>query len=152
VNVLPGGCHGERRRLVGLSDVTAKIRLHLLPFLGERRRMSSITTANIRAFIAERQGAGASAAEVNRELAVLWRAFNLSVQAGRLINRPHFPMLKERNTRRGFLERDQVERICAALEATETARRRSKEDGGTGERRPVRFRHRLADGFRSPSS
>ena len=30
-------------------------------------------------------------------------------------------MLKERNTRRGFLDRDQIDRICAALEATETA-------------------------------
>jgi integrase len=30
-------------------------------------------------------------------------------------------MLRERNTRKGFLERDQVTRICAALEATETA-------------------------------
>jgi hypothetical protein len=30
-------------------------------------------------------------------------------------------MLRERNTRRGFLDRDQIDRICAALEATETA-------------------------------
>ncbi len=30
-------------------------------------------------------------------------------------------MLKERSTRRGFLDRDQIDRICAALEATETA-------------------------------
>ena len=51
--------------------------------------------------------------------AALRRAFNLAVQAGRLIQRPHFPMLKERNTRRGFLERDQVDKICAALEGSE---------------------------------
>ena len=75
----------------------------------------SITTAHLRAFIAERQEAGASAAEINRELAVLRRAFNLAVQAGRLIHRPHFPMLKERNVRRGFLEAAQVDAICAAL-------------------------------------
>jgi integrase len=42
------------------------------------------------------------------------------VQAGRLITCPHFPML-QRNRRRGFLDRDQIDRICAALEATETA-------------------------------
>jgi len=30
-------------------------------------------------------------------------------------------MLKERNTRTGFLERAQIDRICAALEATEAA-------------------------------
>ena len=102
-----------------LGDVQSKIRLHLLPFFGERRRMSSITTANVRAFIGERQDASASAAEINRELAVLRRAFNLAVQAGRLINRPYFPMLNERNTRRGFLDRDQVELVCQALEQTE---------------------------------
>jgi integrase len=101
-----------------LRDVESKLRLHVLPFFGERRRTSSITTANIRAFIVERQEAGASAAEINRELAALRRAFNLAVQVGRLIQRPHFPMLKERNTRRGFLERDQIDRICAALQAT----------------------------------
>jgi integrase len=111
-----------------LGDVQRKIRLHLLPFFGEKRKMTSITTSHLRAFIAERQreektGAGkvtkraASAAEINRELATLRRAFNLAVQAGRLVSRPHFPMLKERNVRRGFLEAAQVTAICAALPA-----------------------------------
>jgi site-specific recombinase XerD len=98
-----------------LAHVERKVKLHLLPYFGERRRMASITTAHIRAFIAERQDAEASAAEINRELAVLRRAFNLAVQAGRLVQRPHVPMLQERNTRQGFLERTQVDAICAAL-------------------------------------
>lgn len=98
-----------------LKDVQIKISRHLLPFFGERRRMSSITTTNIRAFIAQRQDAGASAAEINRELAALRRAFNLAVQAGRLISCPYFPMLKERNIRRGFLELRQIDAICEAL-------------------------------------
>src|SRR4029079_7065778 len=98
-----------------LKDVQGKLRPHLLPFFNERRRMSSITTANIRAFIAERQDAKASAAEINRELAALRRAFNLAVQDGRLLQRPYFPMLKERNTRTGFFERDEIDRMCAAL-------------------------------------
>ena len=101
-----------------LRDFESKIRLHLLPFFGERRRMSSITTANIRAFIAERQDADASAAEINRELAACVEPLTLPCRL-RLIQRPHFPMLKERNTRRGFLESDQIAKICAALEATE---------------------------------
>ena len=83
--------------------------------------MTTITTASLREFIAARQEAEISNAEINRELAVLRRAFNLAIQAGRLLTKPHFPMLKERNTRTGFLERDQIDRICAALEATETA-------------------------------
>ena len=112
-----------------LRDVQGKITMHLLPFFGERRRMVSIGTPEIRRFIDERQGAGAKPAEINRELAALRRAFNLAVQAGRLITRPHFPMLKERNTRRGFLDRDQIDRICAALEATETAKDPRKRAG-----------------------
>ena len=70
-----------------LRDVQSKITLHLHPFFGERRRMSSITTAHIRTFITGRQDAGAAPAEINRELAALRRAFNLAVQAGRLITR-----------------------------------------------------------------
>lgn len=115
-----------------LRDVQGKITMHLLPFFGERRKMTSIGTPEIRRFIADRQSEerdkdgkitkrAAKPAEINRELAALRRSFNLAVQAGRLINCPHFPMLRERNTRRGFLDRDQIDRICAALEATETA-------------------------------
>lgn len=109
-----------------LPEVKRKIELHLLPYFGERRRMMSITTADIRAFIAERQREektdngtitkrAASNAEINRELAALRRAFRLAVRAGRLLQCPHVPMLQERNTRRGFLETDQIIAICAAL-------------------------------------
>jgi integrase len=80
-----------------------------------------VTTAGLREFIAARREAKISNAEINRELAVLRRAFNLAIQSERLLTKPFFPMLKERNTRKGFLERDQIDRICAALEATETA-------------------------------
>jgi integrase len=98
-----------------LPEVQRKVRLHLLPYFGERRRMVSITTADIRAFTAARQEAGASNAEINRELAALRRAFRLAVRAGRLVQCPYVPMLQERNIRRGFLERDQIEAICDAL-------------------------------------
>jgi integrase len=141
-----------------LRDVESKIRMHLLPFFGERRRMSSITTANIRAFIVERQREemdangkitkrAAKPAEINRELAALRRAFNLAVQAGRLISKPHFPMLKERNTRTGFLEQHQVDRICAALEATEAADDGRKKSGELAN--VVRFA--FATGWRTAS-
>jgi integrase len=98
-----------------LAEVTRKFRLHVIPYFGERRRMVSITTAHIRAFIAGRQDAGAAAAEINRELAALRRAFRLAQQAGRLVQCPHVPMLQERNVRRGFLEADQITAICEAL-------------------------------------
>jgi integrase len=98
-----------------LPEVKRKVELHLLPYFGERRRMTSITTADIRAFTVARQEAGASNAEINRELAALRRAFRLAVRAGRLVQCPHVPMLQERNTRRGFLEADQIAAICMAL-------------------------------------
>ncbi|HEY0873604.1 MAG TPA: site-specific integrase [Vicinamibacterales bacterium] len=98
-----------------LPEVRRKVELHLLPYFGERRRMMSITTADIRAFTVARQEAGASNAEINRELAALRRSFRLAVRAGRLVQYPHVPMLQERNTRRGFLEPDQIAAICEAL-------------------------------------
>lgn len=109
-----------------LPEVRRKIELHLLPYFGERRRMISITTAEMRAFVAERQREekdddgtvtkrAASNAEINRELAALRRAFRLAVRAGRLVQCPHVPMLREQNVRRGFLEADQITTICAAL-------------------------------------
>ena len=80
----------------------------------------------MRAFIAERMREetaddgsitkrAASNAEINRELAALRRAFRLAVRAGRLVLCPHVPMLQERNTRRGFLESNQIAAICSAL-------------------------------------
>ena len=66
--------------------------MHLLPFFGERRKMTSIGTPEIRRFIADRQSEerdddgkitkrAAKSAEINRELAALRRSFNLAVQA-----------------------------------------------------------------------
>ncbi|HKW00738.1 MAG TPA: tyrosine-type recombinase/integrase [Vicinamibacterales bacterium] len=114
--------NGRRSR----PEVKRKIELHLLPYFGERRRMTSITTADMRAFVVERQREekdddgkvtkrAASNAEINRELAALRRAFRLAVRAGRLVQCPYVPMLQERNTRRGFLEADQITAICSAL-------------------------------------
>jgi hypothetical protein len=59
---------------------TPKITMHLLPFFGERRKMTSIGTPEIRRFIADRQSEerdddrkitkrAAKPAEINRELA-----------------------------------------------------------------------------------
>jgi integrase len=107
-----------------LEHVERRIRLHLTPFFGGRR-MTSITTSDIRAFIAHRQAAvehddgtttpGASNAEINRELSIIKRAFNLARKAGTLMFVPHIPMLQERNVRIGFFERDEFEAVRAAL-------------------------------------
>lgn len=93
-----------------LRNVERIITLHLKPFF-DGRRVASITTADVRCFIVERQEAGAANAEINRELAALKRAFNLGIQAGKLLHKPYIPMLQEDNVRSGFFERGQFEAV-----------------------------------------
>ena len=79
--------------------------------------MAAITTADVRTFTDHRQAAGAANAAINRELAVLKRMYTLAVQAGKLLHKPHIPMLQERNVRTGFFEREQFEAIRRHLPA-----------------------------------
>ena len=108
--------------------------------------MSDITTSDVRTYIAGRQAAteivkkaytitrkdgtsitvpeqrraskGTSNAEINRELTILRRMFALAMQAGKLLNRPHIPMLEERNTRKGFFELEMLHGVLAHLPAS----------------------------------
>jgi integrase len=99
-----------------LSHVTRRIKLHLSPHFGHRL-MTSITTSEVRAFIDTRQKAGASNGEINRELAILKRAYTLAVQAGNVARRPYIPMLKEAVPRQGFFEADQLAAVLRHLPA-----------------------------------
>jgi integrase len=60
---------------------------------------------------------GASNAEINRELTILKRIFTLAIQAGKLLHRPHIPLLREHNVRTGFFEPDQFASVLAHLPA-----------------------------------
>jgi len=93
-----------------LRDVETRIRLHLEPFFGGRR-MASISTADIRRYISTRQDEGAASSTINRELAILKRSYRLAIQAGKLLHRPHIPMLTEDNVRQGFFEQDEFEDV-----------------------------------------
>lgn len=106
--------HYTTNGLRSLPDVERHIRKHLVPFFGGRR-MSAITTAHIRSYQAHRQAEGAANGSINREIALVRRAFRLCQQAGKLHHRPHTPMLKEAPPRQGFLEHTQYEAIVAAL-------------------------------------
>lgn len=97
-----------------LDAVKRRVKLHLEPFF-RRRRMSSITTTDIRTFTKKRLDAGASNGEINRELAALKRMFTLCVKAGKLMVRPYIPMLSETNVRAGFFEREEFEAARANL-------------------------------------
>ena len=91
-----------------------RLRLHLEPFFGGRR-MAALGSSHVRTYVDARQAAGASNASINRELAVLKRMFTLAIAGGALLHRPHIPMLKERNVRSGFFERDEFEAVRAQL-------------------------------------
>jgi integrase len=60
---------------------------------------------------------GASNGEINRELAILKRTFNLAVQAGKLLHKPYIPLLREDNTRTGFFDADQFRSVLRHLPA-----------------------------------
>jgi integrase len=103
--------------------------LHLLPYFGGRR-LAMISTADVNAFILKRQKdvmvvgepddrreRKYSNGEINRELTTLKRILNLARQNGKLMHVPYVPMLKERNVRTGFFEREQLGHILAHLPA-----------------------------------
>ncbi len=102
--------------------------------------MANITTTDIRAYIAKRQSdvvitrkarrrkldddtwvelpaetKAVSNAEINRELTILKRAFSLAIQAGKLYHKPHIPLLKEDNVRRGFFDDPQIDSVIQHL-------------------------------------
>ena len=110
-----------------LKDVERRIRLHLAPYFGGRR-MASITTSDVRAYIARRQSQVrvvgesqwrreklVSAGEINRELTALKRMFNLARQANKLLIVPYIPLLREHNVRTGFFEPDQFRSVLKHL-------------------------------------
>jgi len=82
------------------------------------RRMASLTTSDVRGYVADRQKDGYANATINRELAALKRMFTLAIQAGKLLQRPHIPMLAENNIRKGFFERAQFEAVRNRLAPT----------------------------------
>jgi integrase len=91
-----------------LDHLKRRIKLHLMPWF-RGRRMTKITRADINAYVQRRQEQGAAAATINRELAILKRAFTLAIRAGKLLpaHRPYIAMLQEHNIRTGFFEADQ---------------------------------------------
>lgn len=97
-----------------LDDTEARIRLHLAPVFGGRR-MANITTADVNAYTAARLDAKAYPASINRELSIFRRMFCLAIQAGKLLTRPHIPMLAENNVRTGFFDRESFDALCRHL-------------------------------------
>jgi integrase len=80
------------------------------------RLMATISTADVEAFKAHRiNDDKAKPATVNRELAILRRAFRLAVRGGLLATMPYVGLLEENNTRTGFFERAEFDAILTHL-------------------------------------
>jgi integrase len=79
-------------------------------------RAANLTTDDIRQYIRLRQKQGASNATVNRELSALKRMLNFGRQSTppKVNAVPHFPMLKENNTRTGFVEAESFAPLAEA--------------------------------------
>ncbi len=106
----------ENRKRRSLDKTRGRIDGHLRPaFRG--RRMADLTPTDFEAYAAARQKEGASNGTINRELALVRRAFNLAKQADRLLHVPHVPMLAEASPRTGFFSGDEISRLMAALPA-----------------------------------
>lgn len=88
-----------------IKSVEQRWRLHLHPFFS-KRRAADVTTDMVRRYIKQRTDQSATPSTVNRELAILKRAFNLGMESTppkiRMV--PYIPMFEEKNVRTGFLK------------------------------------------------
>jgi integrase len=98
----------NRRRSQG--DTARRIRLHLVPFF-DTCKLAAVSDDDVRKYVLKRQREGAKNATINRELAILKRAYSLA----RLPEKPLISKLEERNVRKGFFEPAQFEAMCAKL-------------------------------------
>jgi integrase len=87
---------------------------HLRAFFGLAKALD-ITTDTLSGYVRARREHGAALATIQNELAALKRAFTLAIRAERLSHRPAFPILHIENARQGFLERADLDAVCAEL-------------------------------------
>lgn len=105
--------HYETEGYTSLQDARERWEKHLKPVFGAVRA-SQVTTDKLEAYKDARLTTKAAKATINRELALLRLAFNLGRKARKLQFVPHFPMYRENNTRKGFLEDAQYDKLATA--------------------------------------
>jgi len=88
-----------------ISDVRSRLKNHLSPFFGDVRA-AEFSTQHVKRYVAKRRKEDAQNGTINRELAVIRRAFSLAAKCDppKVARVPHIQMLKETNVREGFLE------------------------------------------------
>lgn len=90
---------------LSLRHVASRIDLHLKPILG-RIQAGRITVAVIQGYILERKREDANVATINRELAIMKRAFRLGMRAGEVSGMPYIEMLPGEKVQTGFFTED----------------------------------------------
>jgi integrase len=82
-------------------------------------RATAITAARLENFVAEERAAGKQPATINNELIEMRAAYRLAVKQKQLSYQsvPYFPMLTVQNTRKGFFEPADFERLAGHLPA-----------------------------------
>lgn len=98
------------------SDVESRLRNHLVPVFGDVRAVD-FSTQLLKRYIAARRKEEAKNGTINRELAIIRRAFTLAGKCDppKVVRVPHISMLKENNVRSGFLEYEGYESLRAHL-------------------------------------
>jgi integrase len=96
------------------GQLRARLQRHLLPWFG-KIQANKLTTREIQAYTRHRLEEGASNASINRELAALKRAYSLGMRSDAVVKRPYIPLLQEANARKGFFEKEELDRVLAAL-------------------------------------
>jgi integrase len=90
---------------------------HLIPYF-TGRKMTAISSDTITSYIVARQQAHATGGTINRETAILKRAFRLALRAGKLTTAaPYIPKLRESEPRQGFFERAEFDAVRDKLPA-----------------------------------
>ena len=79
--------------------------------------LKHITKTAISNFVESRLGEGAKPATVNRDLAQLRLGLNLAQEEGLVQNPPKVKLMKERNTRTGFVDRPEMDTLLRLLPA-----------------------------------
>jgi integrase len=88
---------------------------HLKPWFGQIRA-DRFDAQDWRDYVAKRQNDGVKNATINRERAMLRRAFSLAYQSGKLDKVPFIPeRLRENPPRAGFITREELEGLCRHL-------------------------------------
>lgn len=100
----------QRRSIAATKRRAKKMRIAF-----GNRYAHSITAADLRTYQLARQRTGAANATINREIAVLRRAFRLGIESEKIHRMPVVRQLREDNVRSGFFDDERFESLIAEI-------------------------------------